>query len=888
MTLDSGSRLAHYEILSPLGAGGMGEVFRARDTKLGREVAIKVLPEDFTSDEERLGRFDREARLLASLNHPHVAAIHGFEEDSGTRFLVMELASGQTIQDRLKLGPIPVDEAVAIAGQIIDALESAHDKGIIHRDLKPANVMIDEDGKVKVLDFGLAKALDVEEGPDSGISNSPTMVRAATQAGMILGTAGYMSPEQAKGKKVDRRADIWAFGVVLFEMMVGDRIFEGETVSETLAQVIMRDPDWSKLPKSTPPHVRRLLERCLTRDPKQRLQAIGEARIMLEGATDVVSGGEAAVPMQSVKPRSSFVPWAVAALSLIGLVAAVVLLRPAPPTVIRAEIPPPAGTSFYLHPSGPGIGTLSPDGTHIVFSAQSEDGGTILYVRALSDAAARPLNGTEGARYPFWSPDSRHVGFFQQGEGGLRKIDRAGGPPVSLCAAPNGKGGSWSPEGVIVFTPNSSNTLQRVSAAGGEPTELTTLDGSKHNSHRHPRFLPDGKHFLFFARGTSPENNEIMIGSIDGGEPVSLVKTRTQAEYANGYLFFVREQSLMAQPFDPAKRVTTGEAVPIAERIAVASGASMSAFSLSANGVLAYSTGLVTTDVAIEVRDALGQVTSTLAEPASYRHAVISPDGRLAATKVMDQSFGTGDIWIFELERNLRSRFTFDPRDDDHPIWHPDGVSIVYESASGESKRGLFRKAVGGTEDAQLLYESEIDVTPTSFSPDGKQLQFTLEKGPPELWVLDLESGKASPVRESGFIDGGATFSPDGKWVAYHSNESGTFQVYVIPWPDRGRRWQVSKESGVYPFWTSNGREIAFVSGSGQITKAKVATSSGTFVVESVENLFETSGPTGGGAEWSVTADGSTFLTIPDTLSKSDPGMKLTFNWPEDLKRSEK
>ncbi len=885
MTLAPGNKLAHYEISGPLGAGGMGEVYRARDTKLGRDVAIKVLPDDFTSDTERLGRFDREARVLASLNHPHVAAIHGFEEDSGTRFLVMELAAGETISQRLTKGPIPGDEAIAIARQIVDALESAHEKGIIHRDLKPANVMIDEDGKVKVLDFGLAKALDVEEGPDSGISNSPTMVRAATQAGMILGTAGYMSPEQAKGKKVDRRADIWAFGVVLFEMLSGQRMFEGETVSETLAQVIMREPEWSRLPKATPPHVRRLLERCLTADPRKRLQSIGEARIILDegmsGEVPVVTSADAG----AVVKRSSVVPWVVAALSVVALVAALFLMRPEPQRVIRAELPPPEGTEFHIHPSGPGPGTLSPDGAHIVFAARAENGSAMLYVRAISDAGARPLAGTEGARYPFWSPDSRYIGFFQQGEGGLKKVDRSGGPPVSLCPAPNGKGGSWSQEGVIVFTPNSSNTLQRVSSAGGEPAELTTIDGSKHNSHRHPRFLPDGKHFLFFARGSSPDNSEVMIGSIDGLDPVSLVKTRTQAEYANGYVLFVREQSLMAQPFDPRKLTTTGEAVPIAEKIAVATGASMAAFSSSRNGTLAYMTGVVSTDVAIEVRDRDGQVTATLSEPGSYRHAVISPNGKYVATKVMDQSFGTGDIWVFEMERNLRSRFTFAPEDDDHPIWTPDGESIVFEAKAGDSKRGIYRKAVGGTEDAELLYESDIDVTPTSFSPDGRLLLLTLEKGPSDIWVLDLEKGEASPVRESEFIDISATFSPDGKWVAYSSNESGEFQIYVVPWPDKGRRWQVSKEQSVYPFWTSDGREIVFVRSSGEIVRAKVATGGGTFVVESLDVVFETGGPQAGGAEWSVTADGSTFLVIPDTLAEADSGLKLTFGWPSELEK---
>jgi eukaryotic-like serine/threonine-protein kinase len=883
VSLESGSKLAHYEILSPIGAGGMGEVFRARDTKLGREVAIKVLPDDFTADIERLGRFDREARLLASLNHPHVAAIHGFEEDSGTRFLVMELAIGETILDRLKKGAIPVDEAVAIARQIIEALESAHDRGIIHRDLKPANVMIDEDGKVKVLDFGLAKALDVEEGPDSGISNSPTMVRAATQAGMILGTAGYMSPEQAKGKKVDRRADIWAFGVVLFEMLTGQRLFEGETVSETLAQVIMREPEWSRLPASTPPHIRRLLARCLTADPRKRLQSIGEARIMLDEV--VPAEAPAAVVAASAPSRvTTILPWALAAALLVALAAALYVLRPEPARVIRTEILPPTAMEFQLHPSGPGAGTLSPDGTHVVFLVRAKDGSTILHVRGLHESASRPLAGTEGARFPFWSPDSRFVGFFQQGNGGLRKIDRAGGPPQSICAAPNGKGASWSPTGVIVFTPNSSAILQKVSAAGGEPTDLTTLEGTKHNSHRHPRFLPDGKHFLFYARGLSPEASEVMIGSVDGGDPVPLLRTRAQAEYANGHLLFVRERSLMAQPFDVRAMKLEGEAVPIAERIAVAMGASYAAFSSSATGILAHMTGDVSSDVAIEVRGRDGAVVSTLSDPAGYRHAELSPDGRYAATTVNDQSLGTADIWVFDMKRNVRSRFTFGPENDWKPVWHPDGERIAYESTTPEGKPGIFLKAVSGTEDAVLLFQEEVGVSPTGYSRDGRLLLFDRASESGEVWVLDVESGKASPVRQTKFGEGGGKFSPDGKWIAYHSEESGEWHIYVMPWPDKGRRWQVSKSPAVYPTWTDGGRELLFHEISGRILAARVSGEGGTFVVDEPAPRLEIGSPNAGGARWSVAPDASMYLTIPDSLTETDPGLKLTFGWVEELK----
>jgi Tol biopolymer transport system component len=865
----------------------MGEVYRARDTKLGREVAIKVLPSDFTTDGERMARFDREARLLASMNHPHVASIYGLEESGETKSLVMELAPGGTIADRLAMRPVSVEEAIGIARQIVDALESAHEKGIIHRDLKPANVMVDEEGKVKVLDFGLAKALDADEGPDSGISNSPTMVRAATQAGMILGTAAYMSPEQAKGKRVDRRADVWAFGVVLFEMLTGQRMFEGETVSETLASVIKEEVPWDRLPKTVPPNVSFLLKRCLTKDPKQRLQSIGEARIILDSGDELL--GVVKAPVESIGgegKKAGLLPWLVAAALSIA-VAAVLVLRPVPEeSIVMAEVSALEGTTMQFAAFAPGPGAFSPDGRKIAFSAVGEDGKTHLYLRALDEPAARMLPGTEGAQYPFWSPDSRFIAYMTQRDGTLKKVDAAGGPPVTLCDAANGKGGTWSEDGTILFAPDATTPIHRVSASGGESIAVTSIDGSEFNSHRHPRFLPDGRHFLFFARSANPDDSEVLVGSLDGGEPVPVLNSVTQADYANGRLLFVRESTLMAQPFDPDKRELSGEAVPLAEKVAVIQGASLAIFSVSANGALAYTTGEVEGESELELLDAGGRRIATLSEPSNYRHAVISPDASRVAVTAFDTGSGIGDIWVIDVSRNVKSRFTFGPESDQSPVWTPDSRSIIYTARQGETST-IYRKAVGGTGSPEKIYEGEGLIIPTSVSPDGGHLLLT--KNGSDVLVLNLDGDReVKPLIETEFVEGYASFSPDGRWITYHSNDADEFHIYVTPFPDTGRRWQVSgKGNNGYPYWiqASAGDEIWFVKGDGMLASASVSVEGGTFEVLGSRDQFTAHAPSAGGAWYSVSPDGEKIVSIPDMVTETDATIRLTLGWPKLLEQ---
>jgi len=537
-----GTTLAHYRITAALGAGGMGEVWRAEDTTLGREVALKVLPEEFARDPERMARFEREAKVLASLNHPNIATLYGLEteissgadsdadSDAGeTTFLAMELVEGEDLSERIKRGPIPVEEAIPIALQIAEALEAAHEQGIVHRDLKPANIKLTEDGVVKVLDFGLAKEW-VAAGVDSSASMSPTLTQHATAAGVILGTAAYMSPEQARGKSVDRRADIWSFGVVLWEMLTGYRLFEGETVSDVLAAVLTHEPDLSVLPDNVPNRLTRLIGRCLRKDSTRRFQAIGDARVdlqeILEQRTREIDGSDReSTSAVAAGSRWQFVPWLIAA----GLAVAfgLSLLRPAPDadtTVISASVPAPAGTAFDIRTLAPGGATLSPDGSQIVYSIQGEDSVTRLWVYGVSTGKSRMLEATKGAHYPFWSPDSRHVGFFTQNDRKLKTIAADGGPAMTVCDAVLGKGGSWGPDGLIVFAPGYGTPIHVVSEDGGSSEAITTIDRQVHNSHRHPRFLPDGRRFLFLARGAN-NSSALMVGSLDGGEPRELMRS---------------------------------------------------------------------------------------------------------------------------------------------------------------------------------------------------------------------------------------------------------------------------------------------------------------------------------------------------------------------------
>jgi serine/threonine protein kinase len=897
-----GTTLSHFRITDKLGEGGMGQVWRAEDEKLDREVALKVLPEEFAKDPERMARFEREAKVLASLNHPNIATLFGLETtESGSgsgpgsgseqmTFLAMELVEGQDLSERIARGPVPLEEAVAIALQIAEALEAAHEQSIVHRDLKPANIKLRPDGTVKVLDFGLAKAWETDHG-DSSLSLSPTVTAHATAAGVILGTAAYMSPEQAAGTAADRRADIWAFGVVLWEMLTGHKLFEGETVSHVLASVLKDEVDLGELPPDTPLRLRELVRRCLQKKPKQRLQAIGEARIALEQPMDDVSLPEEGVGVSAATaPAASgwrqWLPWASAL--VLGLAVASVgwLVLRQTPQVIAATIAPAEGTDIHLNPASPGPAAVSPDGSSIAYAARDGDGEVLLYVRRIDAPQPQAFSDTQSAAYPFWSPDSRWIGYFNRADGTMKKIDTRGGPPITLCGAPNGKGGSWNEDGVIVFAPDAGGPLMRVSSAGGEPTQLTTVDVDRHNSNRHPRFLPDGRHLLFLARGITPPQSTLMVVDLEDGETTDVMPLVTQAEYADGNLLFVRERALMARPFDPKGLEFTGDAVPVAEGVLVVSGASLATFSTSENGILSYITGKADVQAELEWHDRSGKIVGTLGDPTSYRSLVVSPDDRMAAVLVTDMTVGTDDIWIFDLERNLRSRFTFDPALDVYPVWSPDASSLYFASNRG-GEQGIYRKDIAGAGTVELVLRDDRNLWPSSISPDGKWLLLSVPGGGgtgQNIFSVELDGeAEMRPFRSTEFQEASAVFSPDGRWVAYHSDESGEFEVYVTPFPGPGRRWQVSSASGAYPVWSGDGRQVVFTRMNGVLVSARVRAQGETFVVEGEDELFTMRPPEVGGPYFSISNDAERVLLIPGTDQRADSLLHLLVNWPTAL-----
>ena len=849
MSLSAGTHLGPYEILALIGAGGMGEVYRARDTRLNREVAIKVSAQQFTE------RFEREARSIAALNHPNICTLY----DVGPNYLVMEYIEGEAPQ-----GPLPVDDALRIAAQIAEALAAAHEKNIVHRDLKPANIKIKPDGSVKVLDFGLAKV--TETSAEAGGSNSPTLTIGMTEAGMILGTAGYMSPEQARGKTVDKRADIWAYGVVLWEMLTGKPLFEGEDVGHTLAAVIMKEPDWNEVPGK----VRRLLQTCLQKDPKQRLQAIGDARLLLEDVEPLPHG------RGSVGPRFGGVAWGVAAIAVIAAVAlALVHFRETPPEapVVRSTILPPDNAAIN-YANGLGLPALSPDGKRIVFGAQTTDGRAPLWVRSLDALTIQPLAGTEGATFPFWSPDSRFIAFFADGK--LKKMDASGGPAITLADAVAGRGGSWSRDGVIVFAPaNTGGPLLRVSSAGGASSPLKAAQG------RLPWFLPDGRHFLYQVQ---PGNSVIRAGSLDGGETKMVMEAGSNALYAQGHILFLRDGTLMAQPFDPKRLVITGEAIPVAEQIqTVLNSGTVGVFSVSETGMLAYRNGSAFGGLRLTWFDRSGNKGATMGEPADLLGFQFSPDRKSLAAAIQDRA--NMDIWIYDVSRGLRTRLTFDPHADFSPVWSPDGRSIAFAS-NRQGHFDLYRKAANGGGADELLYADNLDKFPTSWSVDGKfLLYFTGPNG--DLWVLPL-TGAAKPFLflQTPFAESQGQFSPDGRWVAYVSNESQRNEIYVAPFPGPGGKRQISTAGGNSPRWRPDGREIFYMGPAGRLMAAGVTAQGETLEVGQVRPLFSPTGVMQGNIPvYDVSADGQRFLLRMFPEQKSGEPLTLVQNWTAGLKK---
>jgi serine/threonine protein kinase/Tol biopolymer transport system component len=892
MALTIGTQLGSHEITALLGKGGMGEVYRARDLKLKREVAIKILPEEFSRDADRVSRFQREAEVLASLNHPNIAAIHDLEETNGTRYLVLELVEGETLADRIARGPIPVDEALDIAKQIAEALEAAHERGIVHRDLKPANVKITPDGKVKVLDFGLAKAL--ESAPAGAtLSNSPTLLSGST-AGMIVGTVAYMAPEQAKGRYVDKRADIFAFGCVLYEMLTGKPTFDGEDVSQVLAHVLALEPDWNRLPASVPSRVRELLRLCLEKNVKNRRSDATDVRLDIEHALKEPAT-DAAPPLHAKLRARERLAWILAAAFLIGIAALfAVHFREKPPamSVMRYPIPAPENSTVHSF-------AISPDGRYVVIAA-GVNGKQQLWLRALDALQPQPMAFTEGATYPFWSPDSHYIGFFAQGK--LKKVSVSGGASQSLCDVPNTHGGSWSRDDVLIFSSGSVGiSIQKVSAAGGTPSDVTKTKGDQ----RHPVFLPDGRRFLYLVRGAAPEKNGIYVSSLDRTENRRILPDVSGAVFAPapnlgrvGHILFVRERTLMALPFDAGNAQSAGEVFPVADGVSLTTNGTYVPATVSDTGVLLYSNGGVggnTTQIAWFDRN--GKLLGPVGAAGAVSYPAISPDEKSVAFSRLNGA--SIDLWLRDLARDTETRLTSDVSVNGVPFWSPKSDRIVFASNRTGGIFNLFMKAASGSGQDESLLTNDHAKLPSQWSRDGRFIVYyeINPKTKNDIWVLPMEGSgnerKPIPFLQTEFSEFMAQLSPDSQWMAYTSDQSGRREVYVRPFPAAEGQWTISVAGGQAPRWRGDGKELFFEAADGKMMAVPVKASGGpkpTFEAGTPAALFDAHIEhriVDSNSEYDVTADGKRFLinTVSGPTAASSPPLIVVVNWNVESKK---
>jgi eukaryotic-like serine/threonine-protein kinase len=881
VTLTAGSRLGPYEILSAIGAGGMGEVYRARDTRLERTVAVKVLPEHMTSDEDLRQRFEREAKTISQLSHPHICALYDVGREGDRDYLVMEYLEGESLAARLDKGALPSEQLLRYGIEIADALDKAHRQGIVHRDLKPGNVMLTKSG-VKLLDFGLAKFQAAARGDSlSGASRLATQASSPlTERGTVLGTFQYMAPEQLEGGEADARSDIFAFGAVLYEMATGKKAFTGKSQA-SLAGSILRDdpPSVNEIAPMTPPALNRVIKTCLAKDPEDRFQTAHDVKLQLQWIAE--GGSQAGLPAPVAARRKSRerLAWGVAAAALLAAAAlgfGFVRRAPSPPRAVRFDVAAPEGVIAIDAPR------ISPDGRYLAFNATDSEGKTRIWVRPMNDLAAQPLNGTEGTGRPFWSPDSRFLGFMAEGK--LKKIEVTGGPAQKICDAPTGADGSWSSQGMILYDGTGKDPIYRVSAAGGTPA--VAVKPQKDGQVGWPEFLPDGRHFLYMDIAAKPEESAYRVGSIDSTDSKPFAPAQTLITYAPpGFLLFVRDKTLVAQRFDPKAVKTKGEPVPLAEHIGTDS-VGLATFSVSRDGTLAYRTG--DSGTRLLWVDGSGKELDALGDRGEYYNPALSRAGDRLAFDLNDPRSGKTDIWIRDLARGVNSRFTFGEGNNGTPIWSPDGATIVFRSDRNGVYELFEKPASGQGEEKVLLKSGDEQKFPTDWSRDGRYIAFCSQnqKTGWNSWALPtFGDRKPMPIVEGAFAELMPKFSPDGRFVAYQSSESGRPEIYVRSFPVASGKWQVSSSGGSDPAWSADGKKI-FYRAADQKLMAVDVEAADTFKAGIPQALFPARVQAGVARnKYVVAPDGRRFLFVAPLGREALTPTTVVLNWSADLGR---
>ncbi len=895
MTLAAGTKLGPYEILAPIGAGGMGEVYKARDERLERTVAVKVLPPHLSSSPELRQRFEREAKTISQISHPHICALYDVNREGETEYLVMEYLEGETLADRLSKGPLPAEQLLRSGIEIADALDKAHRQGIVHRDLKPGNVMLTKSG-VKLLDFGLAKFQAAGRDVSSGVSRLATEMQASqplTERGTVLGTFQYMAPEQLEGKDADARSDLFAFGAVLYEMATGKKAFSGSSQASLIGAILRDDPPAiSEISPMIPPALNRVVKTCLAKDPEDRFQTAHDAKLQLQWIAE--GGSQAGLPAPVVARRKNRekLAWAVAAAAIVAAgLATFGYLRRAPRAATRvgAFVLPAEKSELQLSEAGCGSLTVSPDGRLITFSAKDADGKTLLWLRPTGELAARPIPGTHGATFPFWSPDSRFLAFFADGK--LQKVDISGAPPLPVCDAPAGRSGAWNRDGVILFSPDTTTGLVRVPAAGGTPKPATTLDGARvETTHRWATFLPDGRHFLYMAgahsAGTKSDSNAIYLGALDSNEKTLLLQARSNVVYASGYLLYVRERILLAQRFDPGARRLVGEAVPVAEGVQYDPAFFRGVFAASEDGVLVYALGAAgSAATRLTWMDRAGKpLGEPLGEPAEYQGLSLSADGKRIAAWINDPTTGAGSIWLVD-GRGVRTRFTFGDLSES-PVWSRDGSRIAFQRLDKKGVDQIRVKALSGSGQEELVFQGK-PATPLDWSPDGAYLAVQVHQRSgvttgEDIWMVPLSGDrKPFPFLAGEFNETGASFSPDGKWVSFSSNESGRDELYVVPFPGPGGKYQISAGGSQGGAFFKGGREILYGTPDNDVVSVDVKASPSGLEVGPPKKLFKVPSATA----VAITPDGERFLLAVLPQGTAAPRVALVTNWTAGLEK---